>query len=141
MLRTMTRLKIVLVVSWLILGAGLAVDGVVDWWSWQGDPLLLKSPLRWWHSTNIIPGSLAAIAAILLWKEVPFARLAAFLLATVFSLYTIFIMLITRPERVLEPRPMLVLQILVLALSVLTVYYAVLGLRQRNSPAHTAEST
>jgi hypothetical protein len=126
----MTSLKVVLTGSWLLLGIGLAVDGAVDWWSWKDEPVVLASSLRWWDSTNILPGLLAVVVAILLWRQTPFARLAAFLVATVFSLYTIFIMLIARPERVLELRPMLVLQILVLALSVLTAYYAALGLKQ-----------
>jgi hypothetical protein len=128
--RTMTSLGLVLAICWLLLGSGLVVAGAVEWSSWQDNPILLASSLRWWHSTNAVPGLLAVVVAILLWRRIPFARLAAFLLATVFSLYTIFIMLITPPERALEPRPMLVLQILVLALSVLTAYHAALGLKQ-----------
>ena len=131
----MSSLRVSVAICWILLGAGLLMDGVLDWWSWLDNPILTASSLRWWHSTNIIPGLFAIIVGVLLWKEVAFARLAAFVLASVFTLYTIYIMLITRPERLLELRPMLALQILVLALSVVTAYYAVLGLRRSSAPA------
>lgn len=123
----MSALRLAVAICWMLLGAGLVVDGIVEWWSWQGNPILLASSLRWWRSTQIIPGSLAVIVGVVLWKEIAFARLAAFLLATVFSLYTIYIMLLTPPEHLF--RPMLAIQILVLGLSAVTAYYAVLGLR------------
>jgi hypothetical protein len=123
----MRALKVVVAACWILLGAGLAVSGVVEWWSWRDDPILSASSLRWWHSTGIVPGALAIGVGALVWKEIAFARLAAFLLGTVFALYVIYILLLTRPEHLV--RPMLVLQILVLALSVLTAVYAVYGPR------------
>jgi len=105
----------------------------VEWWSWREDPIVVASSLRWWDSTEILPGLLALVVGVLLWKEIAFARLGAFLLATVFSLYTVYIMLLTRPENLV--RPLLAVQILVLGLSAVTAYYAVLGLRPGNDSA------
>jgi hypothetical protein len=129
----MSALKVVVAICWILLGAGLVVSGVVEWWSWRDDPILSASSLRWWHSTGIVPGFLAVIVGGLVFKEIAFARLAAVLLAILFSLYVIYIMLITRPEHLI--RPMFVVQILVLGLSAVTVYYAVLGLKRSSGPA------
>lgn len=129
----MSALRAVVAGCWVFLGASLVVSGVVEWWSSREDPVILASSLRWWDSTEIIPGSLAVVVGVLLWKEIPFARLAAFFLATVFSLYTIYIMLLTRPEHLV--RPVLAVQILVLSLSAVTAYYAVIGLRSSNGSA------
>lgn len=129
----MSGLRAALAICWTLLGVGLAIDGLADWWSWQGNPVLTASSLRWWHSTNIIPGVLSVIVGALLWKEIRFARLYACILAIAFSLYTIYIMLLTRPERLVELRPMMALQILVLLLSVVTVYFAVIGLRSSHA--------
>jgi hypothetical protein len=129
----MSALKVAVAICWVLLGAGLLVSGVVEWWSWRDDPILSASSLRWWHSTGIVPGILAVIVGGLVLKEIAFARLAAVLLAILFALYVIYIILITRPEHLV--RPMLAVQILVLGLSAVTVYYAVLGLKRSSGPA------
>lgn len=130
----MKRLGLFLAVLWGLLGLGLVIDGIVESLSWAGDPTLAGSNLRWWYSTLIIPGVVAALFALMLLRGTPIVRPLGYSVAAVFALYVVYIMLITPSPHFL--RPMLVLQWLVLGLAVVTMIYLAKGSGTRTDQTH-----
>jgi hypothetical protein len=123
----MNRVALVLAVLWGLLGLGLVIDGVVESSSWTGDPGLAGSSLRWWHSTLIVPGVVAMLFAILLPRGGLAAAVLGYPVAAIFTLYVVYILLLTPSTRLLQP--MLALQALVLGLTIATVVYLIRGSR------------
>jgi hypothetical protein len=117
----MKMLGRVLSLSWLLLGTGLVIDGVYEALLWSGDPMLEQSSLRWWHSTGIIPGVLAVALGFYLTKPGTLQNYLGYPLAILFSLYVFYIFSITPLE--FRLRPMLALQLVVVALSISTVFF------------------
>jgi hypothetical protein len=117
----MKMLGRVLSLSWLLLGIGLFIDGVYEVLLWSGDPILEQSSLRWWHSTGIIPGMFAAALGFYLTKPGTLRNYLGYPLAVLFSLYVLYILDIT--PNGFRLRPMLALQIAVIALSIGTIFF------------------
>ena len=117
---------------------GLVIDGIVESLSWAGDPTLSGSNLRWWYSTLIIPGVVAALFALVLLRGSPIVRPLGYSVAAVFALYVVYIMLITpSPHLVI---PMFVLQLLVLGLAVVTMIYLAKVRGTRGDQTHGSSS-
>ena len=108
-----------LAVSWGLLGAAMLIDGVLEVISWSRDSDLSGSSLRWWHSTYMLPGVLAILLAVMIRTGSALTRPVGLFTSFVFALYVIYLMLIT-PQTLLI-RPVLVLQLFVLALSLATI--------------------
>lgn len=117
----MKSLGLVLSASWMLLGIGLVIDGVYETLLWIGDPVLEHSSLRWWHSTGIIPGVLAASLGFYLTKPGLVRGILGYPLAVLFSVYVLYIIDIT--PYAFRLRPMLALQVVVFALGIGTVFF------------------
>lgn len=117
----MRNLRIVLALGWAILGIALLIAGVMDWLSWQHEPVLSKSSLQWWSSTAIIPGAIAVLTGALIWRTNSLSQYVGYFAASIFAVYVVYILLLTPSESIV--RPMLALQVSVLCLSVATFFY------------------
>jgi len=117
----MKMIGLVLSLSWMLLGIGLVIDGVYEILLWRGDPILEHSSLRWWHSTGIIPGLLAVSLGFYLTKPGVVRLYLGYPLSVLFSLYALYIIDIT--PYAFRLRPMLALQIIVVALGIGTVFF------------------
>jgi hypothetical protein len=108
--------RAVLAALWLLFGVGLIAQGVHELTLWSAEPVLRESSLRWWHSTGIVPGGLSVVFAYLLLKRRAMARYLGYFLAAVLTLYVLYVLALTPAEFMV--RPMLVLQIFIIALCI-----------------------
>lgn len=108
--------RISLAILWLLFGVGLVAEGIYEVTQWSAQPVLRESSLRWWHSTGILPGALSVLLAYLLFKRQAMARHLGYFLVVVLILYVLYILALTPAESMV--RPMLVLQIFVIALCI-----------------------
>src|SRR5262245_51146523 len=105
-----------LAILWLLFGVGLVSEGIYEVTQWSAQPVLRESSLRWWHSTGILPGALSVLLAYLLFKRQGMARHLGYFLVVILILYVLYILALTPAESIV--RPMLVLQIFVIALCI-----------------------
>jgi uncharacterized membrane protein HdeD (DUF308 family) len=107
-----------LAVLWLLFGIGLVAEGIYEVAQWSADPALRESSLRWWHSTGIVPGALSVLLAYQLFRAQALAKYLGYFMATVLTLYVLYILALTPVEFIV--RPMLLLQIFVIVLCIAT---------------------
>lgn len=120
--------RIALAALWLLFGIGLIAEGVYEISQWSTEPVLRESSLRWWHSTGIVPGALSVLLAYQLFRAQALAKYLGYFLAALLTLYVLYILALTPAEFIV--RPMLLLQIFVIALCIATSVFLYKGNRR-----------